>query len=472
VALAFYNTRTRKKELFEPGEPGKIRMYVCGITVYDHCHVGHARSLIYFDTVVRYLRWRGYEVHFVRNITDIDDKIINRAIEEGRSWDELASHFTEEMRKDALALGCLLPDVEPKATDHIDEMLSLIGQLEERGLAYKVGEGDVYFSVGDYKDYGALSGRNLDDMVAGARVEVDARKKMPMDFALWKSVKPGEPSWPSPWGPGRPGWHLECSAMSTKYLGQPFDIHGGGEDLIFPHHENEMAQSSGATGEPFVRYWLHHAFVRIDREKMSKSLGNVFNIKDVLGQIEAEGLRLHLLQTHYRSPLDFSADGIADSTRALVRAYETLARAEEVGVSDPGYTYESPEVASILEAMDDDFNTAKAIGICFESVRELNRLLDSGDLDAARKAVGMVRAAGATSGLFLRKASEFLEYHRTRTAGRSGVDPEEIDALIGERNEARKSKNFARADEIRDTLAEGGVVLEDGADGTTWKLAD
>lgn len=260
--------------------------------------------------------------------------------------------------------------------------------------------------------------------------------------------------------------------MSTKYLGQPFDIHGGGEDLIFPHHENEMAQSSGATGEPFVRYWLHHAFVRIDREKMSKSLGNVFNIKDVLGQIEAEGLRLHLLQTHYRSPLDFSADGIADSTRALVRAYETLARAEEVGVSDPGYTYESPEVASILEAMDDDFNTAKAIGICFESVRELNRLLDSGDLDAARKAVGMVRAAGATSGLFLRKASEFLEYHRTRTAGRSGVDPEEIDALIGERNEARKSKNFARADEIRDTLAEGGVVLEDGADGTTWKLAD
>lgn len=472
MALAFYNTRTRKKELFEPGEPGKIRMYVCGITVYDHCHVGHARSLIYFDTVVRYLRWRGYEVHFVRNITDIDDKIINRAIEEGRSWDELASHFTEEMRKDALALGCLLPDVEPKATDHIDEMLSLIGQLEERGLAYKVGEGDVYFSVGDYKDYGALSGRNLDDMVAGARVEVDARKKMPMDFALWKSVKPGEPSWPSPWGPGRPGWHLECSAMSTKYLGQPFDIHGGGEDLIFPHHENEMAQSSGATGEPFVRYWLHHAFVRIDREKMSKSLGNVFNIKDVLGQIEAEGLRLHLLQTHYRSPLDFSADGIADSTRALVRAYETLARAEEVGVSDPGYTYESPEVASILEAMDDDFNTAKAIGICFESVRELNRLLDSGDLDAARKAVGMVRAAGATSGLFLRKASEFLEYHRTRTAGRSGVDPEEIDALIGERNEARKSKNFARADEIRDTLAEGGVVLEDGADGTTWKLAD
>ncbi len=472
MALAFYNTRTRKKELFEPGEPGKIRMYVCGITVYDHCHVGHARSLIYFDTVVRYLRWRGYQVDFVRNVTDIEDKIINRAREEGREWDELAAHFTEEMRKDARALGCLLPDVEPKATEHIDEMVALIGELEKKGLAYKVGDGDVYFSVGDYKEYGALSGRDLDDLVAGARVDVDERKKSPMDFALWKSVKPGEPSWPSPWGDGRPGWHLECSAMSTKYLGQPFDIHGGGEDLIFPHHENEMAQSCGATGKPFVRYWLHHAFVRIDREKMSKSLGNVFSIQDVLKQVEAEGLRLHLLQTHYRSPLDFSADGIADSTRALVRAYETLARAEEAGVEDPGYTFESPEAAPIVEAMDDDFNSAKTMGICFESVRELNRLLDAGKASEAGAAVGMIRAAGAATGLFLRQASEFLDYHRTRTVGRSGVDPDEIEALIVERAEARKSKDFARADEIRDTLAERGVVLEDAAGRTTWKLAD
>jgi cysteinyl-tRNA synthetase len=472
VALAFYNTRTRKKELFEPLSPGKIRMYVCGITVYDHCHVGHARSLIYFDAVVRYLRWRGYDVTFVRNITDIEDKIINRAKESGRDWIELSSHFAEEMRKDARALGCILPDVEPKATDHIDEMLALIGELEARGLAYKVGEGDVYFSVGDYKDYGALSGRDLDDLVAGARVEVDARKKSPMDFALWKSVKPGEPSWPSPWGDGRPGWHLECSAMSTKYLGQPFDIHGGGEDLVFPHHENELAQSSGATGEPFVRYWLHHAFVRIDREKMSKSLGNVFTIQEVLGQVEPEGLRLHLLQTHYRSPLDFSAEGIAESTRGLVRAYETLARAEEAGVVDPHYTYESPEVRSVVEAMDDDFNTAKNIGLAFESVRELNRLLDAGDTEAAVTAYGVVRAAGASIGLFLRSGAEFLDYHRSRTAGRSGVDAAEIEALIVERSEARKSKDFARADEIRDTLANGGVILEDGPEGTTWKLAD
>lgn len=260
--------------------------------------------------------------------------------------------------------------------------------------------------------------------------------------------------------------------MSTKYLGQPFDIHGGGEDLIFPHHENEMAQSCGATGKPFVRYWLHHAFVRIDREKMSKSLGNVFSIQDVLKQVEAEGLRLHLLQTHYRSPLDFSADGIADSTRALVRAYETLARAEEAGVEDPGYTFESPEAAPIVEAMDDDFNSAKTMGICFESVRELNRLLDAGKASEAGAAVGMIRAAGAATGLFLRQASEFLDYHRTRTVGRSGVDPDEIEALIVERAEARKSKDFARADEIRDTLAERGVVLEDAAGRTTWKLAD
>lgn len=472
MALAFYNTRTRRKETFEPLEPGKIRMYVCGITVYDHCHVGHARSLIYFDSVVRYLRWRGYDVTFIRNITDIEDKIINRAAQEGRDWIELSTHFAEEMRKDARALGCLLPDVEPKATDHIDEMLALIADLEKRGLAYKVGEGDVYFSVGDYKEYGALSGRDLEDLVAGARVEVDRRKKSPMDFALWKSVKPGEPAWPSPWGAGRPGWHLECSAMSTKYLGQPFDIHGGGEDLIFPHHENELAQSCGANGKEFVHYWLHHAFVRIDREKMSKSLGNVFTIQEVLGEVEAEGLRLHLLQTHYRSPLDFSAEGIAESTRGLVRAYETLARAEEAGISDPGFTFESAEAASIVEAMDDDFNTARAIGIAFDAVRELNRVLDAGNTAAATRPYGIVRAVGQATGLFLRTGEEFLEYYRSRSVGKSGVDPAEVEALIAQRTEARKSKDFARADEIRDTLAERGVILEDGAGGTTWKLAD
>jgi cysteinyl-tRNA synthetase len=472
VALAFYNTRSRKKEQFEPITPGKIGMYVCGVTVYDRCHVGHARSLIYFDSVVRYLRWRGYDVTFVRNITDIDDKIIQRAHEQGRPWDELASHYAEEMRKDARALGCLPPDVEPRATAHIDEMLDLIAQLERRGLAYAVGEGDVYFSVGDFREYGALSGRDLEDLVAGARVDVDDRKKSPMDFALWKSAKPGEPSWPSPWGAGRPGWHLECSAMSTKYLGQPFDIHGGGEDLIFPHHENELAQSCGAAGCEFVRYWLHHAFVRIDREKMSKSLGNVFAIQEVLEQVEAEGLRLQLLQTHYRSPLDFSAEGITESTRALVRAYETLARAAEAGVEDPGYDYRSDEVAEVVAVMDDDFHTAKAIALAFEAIRELNRHMDAGNQAAAATALGIVRAVGACTGLFLEPPVAFLEQLRSRAAGRSGVEPEEIEALIAERADARAARDFKRADEIRDTLSARGVVLEDGAGGTTWKLAD
>jgi len=472
LALAFYNTRTRRKETFEPLVAGKVSMYVCGVTVYDRCHVGHARSLIFFDTVVRYLRWRGYDVTFVRNVTDIDDKIINRAAERGVAWDELAHTYTDSMHRDMRALGCLLPDIEPRATDHIAEMHQLIRELEANGLAYKVGEGDVYFSVADYREYGALSGRNLDDLMAGARVEIDDRKRSPMDFALWKSAKPGEPVWDSPWGPGRPGWHLECSAMSTKYLGQPFDIHGGGEDLIFPHHENEMAQSCGAAKRPFVRYWLHHAFVRIDQEKMSKSLGNVFAIEDVLKEIEAEGLRLHLLSTHYRSPLDFSAEGIAESTRALLRAYETIARAEEIGIVDPGYGPEAPEAAQVTAMMDDDFHTARAVGHAFEQVRELNKHLDAGDEAAAAVALGVIKAIGHGLGLFLRPAAEYLASYRERGAGKSGVDPAEIEALIAQRKAARAAKDFATADQIRNDLAARGVVLEDGPQGTTWKLAD
>ena len=472
MSLAFYNTRTRRKETFEPGVPGKVAMYVCGITVYDRCHVGHARSLIFFDAIVRYLRWRGYDVMFVRNITDIEDKIINRANERGVPWLELTQTYTEAMHRDMEALGCLQPDIEPRATDHIDEMIELISALEARDLAYSVGEGDVYFSVGEFSDYGRLSGRDLDDMMAGARVEVDERKRGPMDFALWKSVKPGEPSWPSPWGPGRPGWHLECSAMSTKYLGQPFDIHGGGEDLIFPHHENEMAQSCGATGEEFVRYWLHHAFVRIDQEKMSKSLGNIFAIEDVLEKVEAEGLRLHLLSTHYRTPLDFSVDGIQESTRALLRAYEAIARAEEAGVADPGLTFESAGAAALVECMDDDFNTARAVGLAFESVRDINKHLDAGERDAAGVALGQLKAVGASIGLFSQSAAGYLDAYRRRGAGKSGVDPQEIDGLIAERTAARKNRDFAAADRIRDELAARGVVLEDGPEGTTWKLGD
>jgi len=470
VGLAFYNTLTRTKEPFVPLTPGTASLYVCGVTVYDYCHVGHARSLIFFDSLARYLRWRGYELKFVRNITDIDDKIINRAAERGEPWDALADRFATAMREDAAALGCLPPDIEPRATAHIEEMIEIIRQLETRGIAYHVGGGDVFFSCAEYARYGELSHRDADEMLAGARVDVDARKRSPMDFALWKGAKPGEPSWKSPWGEGRPGWHIECSAMSVKYLGQPFDIHGGGEDLIFPHHENEAAQSCGATGGDFVRYWIHHAFVRIDREKMSKSLGNVFTIREVLEQIEAEGLRLHLLSTHYRSPLDFSIAGVGESTRALLRAYETLARAEEAGVRDPGYAFDSPEAVELVDMMDDDLNTARVVGLAFDAVREINRLLDAGRLSEAARPVGLLRAAGATLGVFLRPPSEFLETFRRKRASNTGISAAEVEALIAERTAARKARDFARADQLRAELSERGVMLEDGPNGTTWKL--
>jgi cysteinyl-tRNA synthetase len=471
LALVFYDTKSRKKREFQPLREGKVSIYVCGITVYDRCHVGHARSLIFFDTVVRFLRWRGYDVTFVRNITDIDDKIIKRAAEQGIECDELTGRFIEAMHRDVEALGCLIPDIEPRATENIPEMLELISRLEERGLAYHVGGGDVYFAVDSFKPYGSLSGRNLDDLRAGARVELDKRKRGPMDFALWKGAKPGEPTWDSPWGPGRPGWHLECSAMSAKFLGQPFDIHGGGEDLVFPHHENELAQSCGSCDHEFVNYWLHHAFVRIDQEKMSKSLGNVFAIEDVLNEVEPEGLRLHLLQTHYRSPLDFSAEGIAESTRALLRIYEGIARGEEAGVEIPSYTSESAEAAGVLEVLDDDFNTARATAIAFDALREVNRALDAGDPATAGRAIALIRATGEPLGLFQRDAAAFLSSYRSRGAGKAGLDAAEVDRLIAARVAARESRDFAEADRIRDQLTEAGVVLEDSAGGTTWKFS-
>lgn len=470
MALAFYDTRSRRKQPFKPNVEGKVSLYVCGITVYDRCHIGHARSLIFFDTVVRFLRWRGYEVNFVRNITDIDDKIINRAAERGVSWDALAEQFIEEMHRDVQALGCLIPDLEPRATQHIPEMLQMISDLEARGLAYSVGDGDVYFAVDAFAPYGALSGRNLEDMRAGARVELDARKRGPMDFALWKASKPGEPVWDSPWGPGRPGWHLECSAMSVKHLGQPFDIHGGGEDLVFPHHENELAQSCGAADCDFVNYWLHHAFVRIDQEKMSKSLGNVFAIQDVLAEVEAEGLRLHLLQTHYRSPLDFTAEGIAESTRALTRIYEGIARANEAGLTNPGFTADSAEAAGILAALDDDFNSPRTTALAFEALKELNRGLDNDDLEAARKALGVILASGKPLGLFQQDPVAYLANQRTRGTEKSSLSAEDIEAMIEARTAARAGRDFAEADRIRDELLAAGVVLEDGAGGTTWKI--
>ncbi len=485
MALVLHDTLSGRQEPFAPILSGKVGLYVCGVTVYDRCHVGHARSLVFFDTMVRYLRFTGYEVKFVRNITDIDDKIIKRAAEETIPSEELASRYIGTFRADVAALGCLQPDIEPRATDHIPEMLDLIAKLEQRGIAY-ASAGDVYCSVGKIKDYGKLSKRKLDELIAGARVEVGERKRAALDFALWKAAKPGEPFWESPWGPGRPGWHLECSAMSTKYLGQPFDLHGGGEDLIFPHHENEIAQSEGATGTPFVKHWVHHAFVRINEEKMSKSLGNFLTIEEILKRVPAEALRLFLVSTHYRSPVDFSDQSLLDAQRACARLHETLARAEDkLGgtVAVPRGGARAPDVGSVpagvrpfheqfVAAMDDDLNSARALGVVFDEVREINRLLDAGaDAPAIAEHHANFGRLGGVLGVLRHPASSYLEAEKGRRMADAGLDSAEVERLIAERAAARKAKDFTRGDAIRDELLARGVVLKDGAGGTTWSVA-
>ncbi len=484
MALVLHNTLTGKQEPLTTLVPGKVGLYVCGVTVYDRCHVGHARSLVFFDTAVRYLRFAGYEVKFVRNITDIDDKIIRRAAEETIPSEELASRYIGTFRADVAALGCVQPDIEPCATEHIPEMLELIAQLEKRGVAY-ASEGDVYCSVGKIKDYGKLSKRKLDDLIAGARVEVGERKQGNLDFALWKGVKPGEPFWESPWGPGRPGWHLECSAMSTKYLGQPFDLHGGGEDLIFPHHENEIAQSEGATGTPFVKHWIHHAFVRINEEKMSKSLGNFLTIEEILKRVPSEALRLFLVSTHYRSPVDFSDQSLIDAQRACTRLHETLARVEEkLGHPSPpsGGAVRGPEAATLpasvrpfheqfVTAMDDDLNSARALGVVFDEVREINRLLDAGsDVQPIAEHHANFSRLGGVLGVLRHPARSYLDAEKGRHVASGGLDVADIERLIGERADARKAKDFKRGDAIRDELLARGVVLKDVAGGTTWSV--
>ncbi len=484
MALVLHNTLAGKQEPLSPLVPGKVGLYVCGVTVYDRCHVGHARSLVFFDTLVRYLRFTGYAVTFVRNITDIDDKIIKRAAEETIPSEELASRYIGTFRADVAALGCLQPDIEPRATDHVPEMLDLIAQLEKRGIAY-ASAGDVYCAVGRIPGYGKLSKRKLDDLIAGARVEVGERKRADLDFALWKGVKPGEPFWESPWGPGRPGWHLECSAMSTKYLGQPFDLHGGGEDLIFPHHENEIAQSEGATGTPFVKHWIHHAFVRINEEKMSKSLGNFLTIEEILKRVPSEALRLFLVATHYRSPVDFSDQSLIDAQRACARLHETLARVEEkIGAAAvaPRGADRAPELATLpasvrpfheqfVAAMDDDLNSARGLGVVFDEVREINRLLDAGG-DAATVAEhhGNFSRLGGVLGVLRHPATSYLDAEKGRHVAGAGVDVADIERLIGERTAARQAKDFKRSDAIRDELLARGVVLKDGAGGTTWSM--
>jgi cysteinyl-tRNA synthetase len=484
MALVLHNTLSGRQEPLIPLTPDKIGLYVCGVTVYDRCHVGHARSLVFFDTVVRYLRFSGYEVRFVRNITDIDDKIIKRAQEETIPSEELASRYIGTFRADVAALGCLQPDVEPRATDHIPEMLDLIAALEKRGLAYAA-DGDVYCSVGKITDYGKLSKRKLDELIAGARVDVGERKREGLDFALWKGAKPGEPFWESPWGPGRPGWHLECSAMSTKYLGQPFDLHGGGEDLIFPHHENEIAQSEGATGTPFVRHWIHHAFVRINEEKMSKSLGNFLTIEDILRRVPSEALRLFLVSTHYRSPVDFSDQSLIDAQRACTRLHETLVRVEEKtgrAAAPAGGAERAPAFATLpasvrpfheqfVAAMDDDLNTARALGVVFDEVREINRLLDAGaeTQPIAEHHANFARLGGVL-GVLRHPARSYLDAEKSRQVASGGLDVAAIERLIGERTAARKAKDFKRSDAIRDQLLAQGVVLKDSAEGTTWSV--
>jgi cysteinyl-tRNA synthetase len=478
VPLKLYNSATRNKQLFKPISDGKVGLYVCGVTVYDLCHIGHARSAIVFDVLVRYLRAKGYDVTYVRNFTDIDDKIIQRANLMKKAPDALAREFIDAFYEDMGRLGVLNADVEPLATDYINDMIAMTQTLMDRGYAYMEG-GDVYFSVDSYPGYGSLSGRNLEDMRAGSRIAVDDKKRHPMDFALWKSAKPGEPQWSSPWGPGRPGWHLECSVMSNRHLGPTFDIHGGGRDLLFPHHENERAQSMCANDGEFAHYWVHNGFVTVESEKMSKSLGNFLTIRDALEEYHPEVLRLFLLSKQYRSPLDFSRKDVAGLQSGLVRIYRTLERLNDLLGPDEDF---SPQTASedgggffheFCEMMDDDLNTAGALGLIFEKIREINRLLDrdgtvpSETLNRLRTDRTELHEAGDILGLFREAPARFFEQ---LAAPSTEINSAEIDTLVEKRSQARAAKDWATSDAIRDQLKEMGVILEDGPQGTTWRL--
>jgi cysteinyl-tRNA synthetase len=455
--LKIYNSIAREKQTFTPIVAGKVSMYVCGMTVYDYCHLGHARVMVVFDLVNRWLRASGFDVTYVRNITDIDDKIIKRANENNETIEALTGRFIQAMDEDAEKLGVMRPDIEPKATTHIGAMLDMIGALIEKGHAYQADNGDVFYAVNSFAAYGKLSGKSLEDLRAGERVEVDHTKRDPMDFVLWKSAKPGEPSWDSPWGKGRPGWHIECSAMGASHLGKHFDIHGGGQDLQFPHHENEIAQSEGAHDCTFVNYWMHNGFVRVDDEKMSKSLGNFFTIREVLKQYDAEVVRFFILRAQYRSPLNYSDQHLDDAKQALSRLYTAL-RGQEVPAMQ--IDWQQPYPARFKAALDDDFNTPEAFAVLFELANELNRT------DAAETAALLKSLAGVV-GLLQRAPETFLQ------GGESahGYTPESIEQLIAQRLAARQSRDFAEADRIRQALLENGVVLEDSPQGTTWRRA-
>ncbi|MDH3288607.1 MAG: cysteine--tRNA ligase [Betaproteobacteria bacterium] len=471
--LKIYNSLTREKQTFVPIEPGRVRMYVCGMTVYDYCHLGHARVMVAFDVARCWLRALGYQVTYVRNITDIDDKIIKRAQENGETVAALTARFIQAMDEDNAVLGVEKPDFEPRATDYVSGMQEMIGMLERRGLAYRAANGDVNYSVRKFPGYGKLSGKSLDDLRAGERVEVDAAKQDPLDFVLWKRAKESEPFWESAWGRGRPGWHIECSVMSSALLGKHFDIHGGGQDLQFPHHENEIAQSEGANQETFVNYWMHNGFVRVDNEKMSKSIGNFFTVREVRAKYDPEVIRFFIIRAHYRSPINYSDQTLDEAKQALTRLYTALKGFEvEAGSVD----WDNPYAARFRDAMNDDFNTPEAIAVLFELASEVNRTHRPED---AR----LLKSLGRILGLLQRDPTDYLQGRTMAIAPPTGqlhiagdapaisvgYSPERIKRLIVERSAARKSKNFAEADRIRKELLDAGIILEDGPQGTTWR---
>lgn len=461
--LQIYNTLTRQKEIFKPIHPGKISMYVCGITVYDYCHIGHARTSIAFDVIVRFLRSQDWDVNYVHNITDIDDKIIRRANELGEKYDQLTKRFIDAMHEDEKSLGILPPSIEPRATEFIGPIIDIVNQLIEKGHAYPASNGDVYYRVTSFKEYGKLSGKNIDELLAGARIEVDEIKEDARDFVLWKAAKPGEPSWPSPWGAGRPGWHIECSAMAKKCCGDRVDIHGGGADLQFPHHENEIAQSEAASGHGYVNYWMHAAPLRVNGEKMSKSLNNFFTIRDVLAKYHPEVVRFLLISSHYRSPINYAEDNLIEARAGLERFYGALRGYADVAPLPLSEIKNSAYYTAFVEAMSDDFNTRVALAGMYDLVRDLNNA--KGEPLLAKNLAGQLKALGLILGVLQENPEEFLQ-----AGGSDVIASEEVERLIAERIQAKADKNYARADEIRKLLLEQKVVLEDSkTGGTQWR---
>ena len=457
--LKIHNSLIREKQEFIPLAPGKVKIYVCGMTVYDYCHLGHARMMVVFDIVVRWLRASGLDVIYVRNITDVDDKIINRAQENNESIETLTTRFIRTMEEDAAALGVAPPSCEPRATQHVEKMVAMICTLVDKELAYAATNGDVYYAVHRFPGYGKLSGKSLDDLRAGERVLIDPYKKDPLDFVLWKAAKPGEPQWDSPWGKGRPGWHIECSAMSEHYLGEHFDIHGGGQDLQFPHHENEIAQSEGAHGHPFVNYWMHNGFVRVNDEKMSKSLGNFFTVREILACYSPEVVRFFILRAHYRSPLHYSDQHLEDAKRALDRLYTALKGSEVSGIA-PAIDWNEPHARRFKDAMNDDFNTADAIAVLFDLASEANKTGSPGD-------TALMKALGGVLGLLQRDPQQYFQ--DASLARDSNFAPERVEQMIQQRLIARANKNYGEADRIRKALLDADIILEDGPKGTTWR---